>query len=346
MMKWIPCELHTHTGNSDGCLDVGSLSVKAAQAGLECIALTDHNTVSGWLEIPDAMKKAGIQILRGMEWTTFHGHMIALGIREYVDWRDKSTFDIQRGIDQIHEAGGLAGVAHPYRLGSPVCTGCCWQFETDWSNVDYLEVWSETFPPLNPANKRAYDLWTCLLNRGCRITAVCGSDWHGNEYKNGCYAVTYLGLENDNNVICEKDFIHAVKSGRSSVSLGPLLTISARSCTNGREYLSGDEMDTASAESNLEVHVNLDFSVRERQWRLDPNPLMIHIASNIGIIGRWTAPCGSASVSGVFETAGLKWIRAEMFGEIEGRNTMIAFTNAIYLGEARRRGAYLCRDFR
>jgi len=52
MIKWIPGELHTHTDNSDGTMDLKALALKSLKFGLRYIALTDHNTVSGHIKIP------------------------------------------------------------------------------------------------------------------------------------------------------------------------------------------------------------------------------------------------------------------------------------------------------
>jgi len=126
MKKWIPCELHTHTINSDGIFTLPELVNKAKEIGLECIALTDHNTTSGYSEMTDEVKKSGVQILRGIEWTTFYGHMVVLGAKKYIDWRSVGQADIHSSISHIHKADGIVGVAHPYALGSPMCTGCHW----------------------------------------------------------------------------------------------------------------------------------------------------------------------------------------------------------------------------
>jgi hypothetical protein len=98
MKRWIPCELHTHTKNSDGNYTLLELVNKAKEIGLECIALTDHNTISGYPQITDEVIKTGIQIIRGIEWTTFYGHMVVLGAKKYVDWRTAGPADIKKAL--------------------------------------------------------------------------------------------------------------------------------------------------------------------------------------------------------------------------------------------------------
>ena len=71
MLKWFPCEMHCHTLHSDGKFTVESLMQTAKEYGLSGIALTDHNTVSGWDEITEEREKKYVSVLNGIEWTTF-----------------------------------------------------------------------------------------------------------------------------------------------------------------------------------------------------------------------------------------------------------------------------------
>ena len=52
-MSYLPCELHCHSVHSDGDYTVCELQKKAIDDHLAIIALTDHNTFSGWDEIDD-----------------------------------------------------------------------------------------------------------------------------------------------------------------------------------------------------------------------------------------------------------------------------------------------------
>jgi hypothetical protein len=331
MIKWIPGELHTHTDNSDGTMDLKALALKSLKFGLRYIALTDHNTVSGHIKIPEVMNSTGLQILYGMELTTFYGHIVALGVHKFIEWRDISIFNIKKALGRIHRAGGLAGMAHPYRIGDPVCTGCCWEYEIDdWSNMDYLEVWTEAFPPIIPGNKKAFDFWTQLLNRGYRITAVSGRDWHGNEDENRPIAVTYLGLDNYEGDISEKDFLAAVKAGRTCVTLGPFVTITLKFNKFNHIYSIGETVAAELKERKAVVNLKFNFSEREGKWKLDCKSLTVNIVSNKGIIGSTVAYPNTTDTDLSIKIDGLRWIRAEMYGKIAGIDTMIAFTNPIY----------------
>lgn len=128
MLKWFPCEMHCHTLHSDGKFTVESLMQTAKEYGLSGIALTDHNTVSGWDEITEEREKKYVSVLKGIEWTTFFGHMLVTDCKEFVDWRDAVPDNIDEKIAEVKKRGGMVGIAHPYELGSPMCTGCFWDY--------------------------------------------------------------------------------------------------------------------------------------------------------------------------------------------------------------------------
>ena len=62
-------DLHTHSNRSDGTDSPAELIAHAAAAELDVVALTDHDTVSGWDEAADAAISAGISLLRGTEFS-------------------------------------------------------------------------------------------------------------------------------------------------------------------------------------------------------------------------------------------------------------------------------------
>jgi predicted metal-dependent phosphoesterase TrpH len=66
-------DLHTHSSASDGTDTPGDLVREAAAAGLDVVALTDHDAMSGWAEAQQAADEAGITLVPGLEISTrFH----------------------------------------------------------------------------------------------------------------------------------------------------------------------------------------------------------------------------------------------------------------------------------
>ena len=60
-------DLHTHSSASDGSQSPAAVVGSAAGAGLDVLALTDHDTTSGWAQAEAAVQHHGIALVRGIE---------------------------------------------------------------------------------------------------------------------------------------------------------------------------------------------------------------------------------------------------------------------------------------
>lgn len=60
-------DLHTHSNRSDGTDSPADLVRKAADAGLDVVALTDHDSTAGWAEADEAADEVGIRLVHGVE---------------------------------------------------------------------------------------------------------------------------------------------------------------------------------------------------------------------------------------------------------------------------------------
>lgn len=65
-------ELHCHTTCSDGTLTPTQLVQAAVKAGVSALAITDHDTLSGWDEAITAAKPYNLEIVPGVELSTVH----------------------------------------------------------------------------------------------------------------------------------------------------------------------------------------------------------------------------------------------------------------------------------
>jgi len=84
------CDLHTHSHYSDGCDSPRRLLELAQAAGLQAIALCDHNSVDGLPEFMEAGKDFDLEAVPGIEFSTeYQGielHILGLYIRpEYYE---------------------------------------------------------------------------------------------------------------------------------------------------------------------------------------------------------------------------------------------------------------------
>ncbi|MGL5405669.1 MAG: PHP domain-containing protein [Propionibacteriaceae bacterium] len=60
-------DLHTHSNISDGTDSPSQLVIKAAQQGLDVVALCDHDTFDGLVEANDCAMNMGIELVAGLE---------------------------------------------------------------------------------------------------------------------------------------------------------------------------------------------------------------------------------------------------------------------------------------
>ncbi len=77
-------DLHIHTTASDGTVSPSGIVSLAVQQHLAAVAITDHDTVNGFSEAYEAGKKAGLEVIPGIELSTrYKGHVHILGY--YID---------------------------------------------------------------------------------------------------------------------------------------------------------------------------------------------------------------------------------------------------------------------
>lgn len=314
-MSYLPCELHCHTVNSDGDFKTTELLQKAAEDHLALIALTDHNTFSGWEELDDSITPA----IRGIEWTTYYGHMLVLGAKKFVDWRDATPDNIDEKIALVKEAGGLVGIAHPYQLGSPISTGSHWEYKVrNWRNVDYIEVWHEAFSFDNYENDKALAMWTDLLDKGYHIACTYGRDWHRDGVK-GHFGCTYLDIEGDVN---ESNAISAIRMGKTVASTGAKLFF--RVHQKGNTYSIGETLKKGIAVFSFFT----DLHSREKNAGTEEIEYKtIKLITNEGTCAM------ECAVSERHVSVNLKknhWYRAELWGTVNGVQKMLAVTSPIY----------------
>jgi hypothetical protein len=181
-------EPHLHTVHSDGRDSVASMFAACRAADYAAVALTDHNTVTGLPEGAAAARELELIFVPGVEVTTFHGHAIVLGVTRVPEWRDLE----QRGIDalasDVRTAGGLLSVAHPASAGSPVCSGCAWEWPLHPCSVNLLEIFSAP----RPLTRVPLELWRQLLAGGGRVAPVAAGDVHSRSAAAAERTATYI----------------------------------------------------------------------------------------------------------------------------------------------------------
>ncbi len=107
-------DLHMHTIFSyDGTAPVPAVLRQAKQAGLDIIAITDHQEVRGALLAEQLAPKYGIQVITGAEITTAEGDLLALSIRELVP----AGLPLIETVRRVGALGGFCIAPHPMAGG-------------------------------------------------------------------------------------------------------------------------------------------------------------------------------------------------------------------------------------
>ncbi|MBD9156288.1 MAG: hypothetical protein EGP94_14680 [Lachnospiraceae bacterium] len=215
-------ELHNHTVESDGSLTCQELTEYLAADHVDAFAITDHNTTSGQKKIEQLLEEKyyPINLIRGMEYTTYFGHILCLNLSKYVPWNSIDQHRPELLFEAAREKGALVGIAHPFSYGDPFARGCRFEMTvSDYSKVDFIEIFNNP-EPLHEVNERGTNLWMSLIFSGYQITATSGMDLHNRAKLAGCYA-TYIEGKNGGNIASELDT--AIHTHRTWVSKGALL---------------------------------------------------------------------------------------------------------------------------
>ncbi|MCW2713853.1 MAG: hypothetical protein JWN88_900 [Frankiales bacterium] len=115
-------DLHAHSTASDGTSSPRELVQQAGAAGLDVVALTDHDTTAGWDEAAQALP-AGLSLVRGAEISCVHGG-VSLHLLAYLfDPEDPSLTAALDGLRQSR-AGRAQEMARQLEAAG---TGVTWE---------------------------------------------------------------------------------------------------------------------------------------------------------------------------------------------------------------------------
>lgn len=158
-------DLHTHSiASPDGSLDEHDYRKMLDAGRLDCIAVTDHNTIAFARELH---AKLGDRIIVGEEITTLDGEIIGLYLKKPVK-PGMSAADTVRAVKQ---QGGLVCIPHPFetvRKGVSIFT-----LNTIAKQVDIIETRNGRAVFQNKGKQA--EAWAAEH----RVAGVASSDAHG-----------------------------------------------------------------------------------------------------------------------------------------------------------------------
>jgi predicted metal-dependent phosphoesterase TrpH len=106
-------EVHAHTLASDGMVSAEQLVRAAAAIGLSVLCVTDHDTLTDLGGATELGASLDVDVVRGEEVTASFPpgiHIVGLFLEHQV----RMHMSVEDTIDAIHDAGGLAVIAHPF----------------------------------------------------------------------------------------------------------------------------------------------------------------------------------------------------------------------------------------
>ncbi|MBL8096820.1 MAG: CehA/McbA family metallohydrolase [Anaerolineales bacterium] len=236
---WYRGDLHAHTVHSDAVWSAASLADDARARGLDFVTLSDHNTTSGLAEMAEACGD-DLVLVPALELTTFWGHALALGLREWVDWRITPHQRVMPTIaEEVRARGGLFVIAHPRSIGDPHCTGCAWVHpDMQPGPARIVEVWNGPWTG-ESRNEEALAQAFVWLNAGCRLVLTAGTDHHGDPDYGPDLGFNVVMADR----LTAESLLAAIRVGHLYVSSGPMLDFEA--VIDAESYVMGDSASPA-----------------------------------------------------------------------------------------------------
>jgi predicted metal-dependent phosphoesterase TrpH len=112
MTEQIRFDPHVHTAASyDSDAPVASVLDRAAAAGLDALAITDHDTMRGVRRAREYAAAHEVTVVPGVEVSTAAGHLLALGVED----RPEPGRSLGDTVAAVRDQGGAAVVPHPFQ---------------------------------------------------------------------------------------------------------------------------------------------------------------------------------------------------------------------------------------
>ncbi|MGI8695213.1 MAG: CehA/McbA family metallohydrolase [Mycobacteriales bacterium] len=173
-MRWLAGDLHAHTVHSDGDRTIDELACLGVEAGLDFLAVSDHNTTSHHPFLAAVSRRHGITLIPAQEVTTDIGHANAFGDIGWIDFRRSA----EHWATDTEGRGGLLSINHP------LAADCAWRRPMrgrpplaevwHWSWLDTRWggpiAWWQAWGAGSTADRRG--------DAGALATPVGGSDFH------------------------------------------------------------------------------------------------------------------------------------------------------------------------
>ena len=161
-------DLHIHSKYShDAFSPIKKILKKADERGLNLVAITDHNVISGAKEAEKISEDFKVKVIVGEEVDTDEGDVLALFIKELIP----PHLPLKEALKEIHKQGGLAIIPHPSNWllgGLPIKA-----ISENYKDVDGLELFNASIA--GAINRKKI---TKFNKKIFHLTATASSDAH------------------------------------------------------------------------------------------------------------------------------------------------------------------------
>ncbi|AXR76432.1 PHP-associated domain-containing protein [Natrarchaeobaculum sulfurireducens] len=105
-------DFHVHSDDSyDGHEPIELILEHAADIELDGVVITDHDEIRESLRAAELAPEYGLVGIPGVEVSTRHGHLLAVGVEE----RPEPGQPFTETVETVRELGGIAVVPHPFQ---------------------------------------------------------------------------------------------------------------------------------------------------------------------------------------------------------------------------------------
>jgi hypothetical protein len=161
----LKADLHIHTCYSfDSSMSLERVIERCVEVGIDCLAITDHNTIAGALKMREI---APFTVIVGEEILTAEGEIIGLFLTEEIP----SGLPPQEVVTRIKAQGGLVCIPHPFDPLRPSAMRDH-AVEALLTQIDIIEVFNSR-TALSASSKKAHRF---AQTHG--LPASAGSDAH------------------------------------------------------------------------------------------------------------------------------------------------------------------------